>query len=70
MVKRSDITLSEDVDYALDDIISYSDWTAELDGYLPSGERVQMARSGGTAAEALDALKSAIEGCGWTLEDA
>lgn len=38
---------------------SYS-WTADLDGYLSSGEHVQMTRSGSTFAEAVAALEAAI----------
>lgn len=44
-------------------------WSAALDGYLSTGEHVQMTRSGTTFAAAVAALEAAITENGWTIRE-
>lgn len=44
-------------------------WTAELNGYLSSGEHVTMSRGGETFAAAVKALENAIAENGWTIKE-
>lgn len=45
------------------------DWTATLDGYLSTGEKVEMKRRGNTFAAAVAALEAAIAENGWTIKE-
>lgn len=71
-VKRSDITITEEVGYEF----TFSDknfpetlyWVAELNGYLSTGEGVTVSRLGGTFSEAKNALEELISEQGWSIE--
>lgn len=43
-------------------------WVARLDGYLSTGEHVDLEREGATFSEALEALEAEIHGNGWEIE--
>ncbi|MBT2484775.1 MULTISPECIES: hypothetical protein [unclassified Microbacterium] len=73
-VTRRSINATEDV---LDEetglssaepMVTYQ-WTATLDGYLSTGERVEMTRHGATFATAVAALEAAIAENGWTIRE-
>lgn len=66
-VNRRDITLEEDFEYVTIFEKAYF-WVARLSGNLSTGETAEMSRVGGTSAEALANLESAIAEQGWVIE--
>lgn len=68
-ITRRSITATEEREEVSTGLLPSTTWTAELDGYLSSGERVQMARSGETFADAVIELEKAIMANGWTIKE-
>lgn len=71
-VTRRAINATEEVldeDVTLSSAAPAYGWHAELDGYLSTGEHVQMKRGGHTFAAAVESLEAAIIENGWIIRE-
>ena len=69
-VNRRDIALTEGIEEEFGPsgpVVTKSWWEARLSGFLSTGERVEMERTGDTFAEALKTIEDAIRENGWDI---